>query len=93
VEEQQISTIDIALISSPTRWCDNHKGTLSSWNDVKLSIQYCFLPPLQVCHVSDDKKMKNRPLILETYDCSSDSVAQIDYCLKVWEGEQLPSQF
>jgi hypothetical protein len=38
--EHRTSTLDIALKSSPTRWWDTHKGTLSSWDEVKISIQY-----------------------------------------------------
>jgi hypothetical protein len=41
--EQRIWTLDLAENSSPSRWWDTHKGTLSSWDKFKLSIQHHFL--------------------------------------------------
>jgi hypothetical protein len=48
VKEQRISIVYIAFRYSPTRWWASHKGTIYSWNDAKISIQYHFLPPSQV---------------------------------------------
>jgi hypothetical protein len=43
--EQRIPVLDIVLKSSPTRWWATHKGTLSSWDEVKHAIQYHFISP------------------------------------------------
>jgi hypothetical protein len=91
VAEQRISTLDLALKSSPTRWWDTHKETLSSWDEVKLSIQHHFLPLMQVQQLGQDWKKKSQMLSLEIYDGQSNPVAHIEHCLKVWKVAQLPS--
>jgi hypothetical protein len=85
VAEQRVSTLDIALKSSPARWWDTHKETLSSWDEVKLTIQYHFIPPSQVNQSSKDQKLKSQVVTLEPYDGSSDPREHIEYCIKVWK--------
>jgi hypothetical protein len=36
--DQIIPTLEIDLRSSPTIWWDTHKETLSSWDEVRISI-------------------------------------------------------
>jgi hypothetical protein len=37
-EEQHIPALDIALKYTPARWWDSHKESLSSWDEVNISI-------------------------------------------------------
>jgi hypothetical protein len=45
VPEHIIPILDVALISSSSRWCTTHKGTLTSWDEENRAIQYWFISP------------------------------------------------
>jgi len=77
VIEQRISTLELALKSSPARWWDTHKGNLSSWDEVNLSIQHHFIPITQVHQLGKDGHKKIQMLSLEIHDGQSNPVAHI----------------
>jgi hypothetical protein len=93
VAEKRIPVLDIALKSSPARWWATHKGALTSWDEVKLTIQYRFYPSIIGQPVSKDQKLKHQMLTLKSYDGSSDPKEHVVHCIKVWKVAQLPSQF
>jgi hypothetical protein len=64
VAEHRLSTLDLALKSSPSRWWDTHKETLSTWDEVKLTIQHQFLPLTQIPQLGQDQKKKSSTVIL-----------------------------
>jgi hypothetical protein len=66
--KQRISTLDLALKSSPAKWWDTDGETLSSWYKVNISIQHTFLPLMQVQQLGQDQKQKSQMLSLDIYD-------------------------
>jgi len=67
-EEQRILVLDILLKSSPSRWCSMHKEALTSWDNIKLTLQYRFILPSQVNQLHNDQKLNPQLLTLELYD-------------------------
>ena len=91
--EQIIKVLDIALKLSSTRLWAMHKEYFTSWDEIKISLQYRFILPSQVNQLHKDQKSKHQLLTLELYDRSSDPHEHVVHCIKVWEVVQLPSQF
>jgi hypothetical protein len=41
-EDQRILVLNVAFQNTPTRWWENHKSLLRTWDEVKKSINYRF---------------------------------------------------
>jgi hypothetical protein len=91
--EKIIIVLDVALRSPSARWWATHNSTLSFWDEVKLVIQHCFVPPSQVTYLNQEKEANIQTSTLVAYDGFCNPQEHVVHCIQVCEFVQLPPEF
>ena len=86
VEYQRISIVDVAFQDTPSKWWDNHKSLLRTWDDVKQAIKYRFQNKEQL---EEDMQMDFQ--VVQLFNKESNPKAHIEQCMTQWQVVEIPS--